>query len=246
MKRTPAELVGNAPLVQERTELVEQTDELLERGAGLFDLVRSYCPDRVKQMNIIARVGGPPTQRVVDGKLVSELSPLPEQPEQFRLPAVVVPARNFTNPTTSETVQRRAAVNLSVRYDWGQQSGVKFGLPLPSPRPDQIQFEAAPISLEGPRYEEAHETLPVETVSGDFVQVYTGEIWKSREFPYSQIFPFHSPREERKDWGAFVEYPPEALSQEMIDFHRASAEWIIRQLDVVQQALLDPTLNPRR
>lgn len=254
MQRISAELVGNAPLITRRSELESQVAGLLVEAVGIFDLARSFCPEKIRRRNVIARVGrlfepyeeGEPNEQ---GMRTLIVPPIPEQPEQFDLPAIVMPARTFQHPRTGAPVDRRSALTMSLWYDWEARSGVRDALPLPAPVPDRIMLTALPIVLASNRFEEAFKTKSLETINGDYVSIYDTnqeESWISLELPKQQTFPPACPDDEQKDWGAFVEYPPERLTESMADWHMQNANWCERQLAVVRQALLDPDLNPRR
>lgn len=249
MQRISPTMVGHAPLIRARNEVAQQNGIALERGVGVFDLARSFSPGRVCARHILSRIGEPWSrtgQLSAEGHEIMRISPMPEQPEEYVTPAIILPARDFKHPRSGGQVWRRVAMQMSAWFDYEEQSGVKGSLPIPTPLPDRMTLTGKVISLSNERYQEPDTLVPVETISGDYVQVYEdSDDWQPLGSRTHQMLPNANYTEEASDWNKVLAYPPEALHPDVIAMHRNNVTAFLVQLDIIEQALLDPSLNPR-
>lgn len=248
MQRLAPKMVGVARLEALRDRIDSDTSELLTIGRGLVEDVYLFNPEAVTQKNVVARVGTPSVETGEvnsDGLRVLRINPLPEQPEEFVFDAVILPARKFYKPTTREVVDRRVAMNISVWYDFEEQSGVKNGLPLAVPTPNMMRLSSSVIASEFGRFKEPFPVNAIGTISGDFVRVYeNSDDWVPVSGSNYLMVPNRNNEQEIFDWETLRVYPPEALTEYALNLHFNNIGAFLTELGIISAAIENRNLNP--
>ncbi len=244
MSANAAEVSGNRCLVEERAELVQEVASLLVQSAAVFDLARSFSPQSVRQLHVISRMRSPFVQTSVGphGEKIMSRPSLPEQPEGYELPAIVLPAAEYQDVTNGRLVRRRVASTMELRYDYEKQSGVAEGLPLPSPTPDHVRFSNRAILMDGEI--ERRKNNQLTPVLGFSVLVTNGDELVSSEFAPTESFPYQDYPASDNNWEVFSTYPEEALTASAVDLHRQVARVFAARLALIEMALLNSRWSP--
>lgn len=171
----------------------------------------------------------------------------------WETPFVVLPAHEVGGVGRyGAAVCRRVASCLALGYisDRGRNGGKRrvpdLGAPR-SPSPSMAFVDSYPISI-GVAGADSLMTAGVTTVAGAELDVYEGPVDElAGEIPWLLCSGEGMPvnRKETDYWDVIKAYPPEAITREMIDSHRAKTAHFEALLAKVRDALYNPELNPR-